>query len=280
VTWRIHAPVQHAVALEDAATEAFRTWTSPTCVRLDARGGGLTAGPGVTGDGALTIEWVERGWSARGYPASRAATTEVLYARDEAGVWRIADADVFLNAVDYEWSGPTAKHDLTAVVTHEVGHALGLLHACELEGDGPACTDAMRDLTMYPAYLGADQRTLAADDIAGICFLYGPGPCEGEACGGGAFGDACDTGDDCTSRLCLVDGQAPFCTEACATGGVACDERWTCRPVDGRRVCAPPAPASGCAVAATARSRRGPTAVLSLFASFSLASICLWRKPR
>jgi hypothetical protein len=50
------------------------------------------------------------------------------------------------------------------IATHELGHALGLGHS------------SVGDATMYASYYGCstEQRTLAADDIAGVEYLYPP----------------------------------------------------------------------------------------------------------
>jgi hypothetical protein len=56
--------------------------------------------------------------------------------------------------------------DLEAALTHELGHFLGLDHS-----DVPGAT-------MQPEAMGfgaTDLRTLEADDIAGICAIYGEG---------------------------------------------------------------------------------------------------------
>jgi hypothetical protein len=97
----------------------------------------------------------------------------------------IVDADVEINSETFEITlGDTnIGYDLDAIVTHEAGHTLGL-----------AETDD-RDATMF-GYYDAHQvefRTLAADDIAGICAVYPPtravGPCVPEP--GDAFQSTC-----------------------------------------------------------------------------------------
>lgn len=79
----------------------------------------------------------------------------------------ILDADLELNSKDFQFvtSGPTGgiKADLVSVVTHEVGHFLGLDHS------------EFKDATMYGYYnpTRSDIAALHPDDMQGICAAYG-----------------------------------------------------------------------------------------------------------
>ncbi len=79
---------------------------------------------------------------------------------------QMTESDIVVNSY-YSWStkGEANRFDLQSTVTHEMGHALSLE---DLYGDGDA------DKTMY-GYTGIGEtgsRTLSADDMAGIAYLY------------------------------------------------------------------------------------------------------------
>lgn len=81
----------------------------------------------------------------------------------------ITDADIVFNGTgsfNFTTSGTSARNtvDFQSVLTHEVGHFLGLNHAT-LEGSA-----AVRP-TMYPFFFGGE-RTLEPDDAAGVSALY------------------------------------------------------------------------------------------------------------
>lgn len=90
---------------------------------------------------------------------------------------RIFDADIIFNA----GLGPFAvcpkdgcsdgSVDIENVATHEIGHLFGLAHSPDPDAT-MACTADGDDI---------EKRSLAADDIAGICSIYGPDAIEERA---------------------------------------------------------------------------------------------------
>ncbi len=78
------------------------------------------------------------------------------------------DADIELNGVGAPLTigDPIRGDDLLSVLTHEAGHFLGMSHSNDPEATMKPIYDPGRD--------GANFRSLAADDIAGICSIYPP----------------------------------------------------------------------------------------------------------
>jgi len=123
-------------------------------------------------------------------PAAPAATSVV--ARSSTG--QIVDADIEINAFHFQWADRavhpelTDRYDLQNVLTHELGHLLGLDHSCFVAAGGarpndhtgepaPDCATAPAEVvatTMFPSAVAGDleRRTLEADDREGVCAIY------------------------------------------------------------------------------------------------------------
>ncbi len=79
---------------------------------------------------------------------------------------QIYDVDVEVNSFEAKLttSDTNPMDDLQSIITHEVGHFFGLSHS------------DVEEATMFKSYRTTDigLRTLAADDIAGMCAIYDP----------------------------------------------------------------------------------------------------------
>jgi Matrixin len=118
----------------------------------------------------------------------------------------IFDADIELNSFDNEFSisDTRVSNDLQSVLTHEVGHFLGLDHTL------------VPNATMLADYelsnLGT--RTLSNDDRAGICTIYEPLPdgelvCPGSTGPHHGYSRECGTSVHADASCLSVAGTAP-----------------------------------------------------------------------
>jgi hypothetical protein len=157
-----------------AAAEAFRVWQGVSCPGSGSPPSILaTEAYGLTGCNmheytknsvnVNVILFQDDEWP---HPQSEDAVGLTSTTYDER-TGEIFDADIEINSTfDLSTSDvvATEKYDLLSVLTHEVGHFLGLAHSQE-----PGAT-------MQSFYeVGTDDfRTLSDDDINGICAIYPP----------------------------------------------------------------------------------------------------------
>lgn len=135
-----------------------------------------TALPGAlghTGKGPTNGIYLPRVWP---HEPSKLAITVVTY---EMASGRLLDADIVVNpdvafALIDEDTPVTGVYDLAAVLTHEMGHVLGL---------GESEDDRMATMWPYADQGDTHQRTLTQDDEDGILDAYdGPPPLPAAAC--------------------------------------------------------------------------------------------------
>jgi hypothetical protein len=169
------APLSHISleAAEASVSRALDTWLSADCGsgRPSLR---VTLGEPVACDtpeytdkrNANVILFREHEWPYEGGEDALGVTWLTYDIDNEPGaLW---DADIELNAVAEPLSVGTPKAnqvDLDSLITHEMGHLLGLAHTLE------------SGATMKAGYdLGSiELRSLEDDDVAGICEIYPPG---------------------------------------------------------------------------------------------------------
>ncbi|MGE0788439.1 MAG: matrixin family metalloprotease [Sandaracinaceae bacterium] len=129
----------------------------PTGLSTNLSGGGH--------DGENRIVFREDTWPAGADPGTIALTTTVY--RKSTG--QILDADVDINGVDFVFTADAdpmlTQTDMENTLTHELGHVLGLAHVPNPEA------------TMFASSETGEvkKRSLDADDIAGLCWIYPDG---------------------------------------------------------------------------------------------------------
>lgn len=150
----------------NAVRAAFAVWQCTTNSILKFEEGGTIA-PGVDVDeldNTNVVFWAKNStWVAGGTVNIVGATAVTFIAR--AG-WLLVGADLVLNGVNYSWStnpdGVGASYFVESIVTHEIGHFIGLEHS-PLGG----ATMFYRDPGGIGTYLG-----LSTDERLAVQFLY------------------------------------------------------------------------------------------------------------
>jgi hypothetical protein len=153
----------------DAIVQAFDTWIGVDCGDGEPPSIDLIQLRNVScnetqynqsGPNVNVVYFDDNGWSGTGIDGTLAATTVTF---SDSG--QILDADMAINSARHDFSitDENVQTDLVSVVTHEVGHFLGVAHS------------PLPDAVMFADYTpGTIKRTLTADDVAAVCGIYPP----------------------------------------------------------------------------------------------------------
>jgi hypothetical protein len=156
----------------DAIHQAFATWLNADCgggqgphVRIEDFGPVecRTAEYNQQAGNANIVMFRDESWPYANAIDTLALTTLIF----NADTGEIYDADIEVNTFESPMSiGAVSENDIdfNSVITHEIGHFLGLSHSL------------VEESTMRPSYSpgNTEMATLEPDDVAGICAALAP----------------------------------------------------------------------------------------------------------
>jgi hypothetical protein len=175
VSYSINEEASRSIPFAEAKRvidNSFATWMAGTCSDTGEAAGIAVSSAGrasctevrynADGPNQNLIVFRDDGWPYQD-PNSTLGLTTVTF---NAETGEIYDADMEINSSGRNLSTtdrvPANGFDLASVVTHEAGHFFGLAHATNSSS------------TMFASYKPGTTalRTLAADDVAGLCAIY------------------------------------------------------------------------------------------------------------
>jgi hypothetical protein len=171
----------------DAIVQAFLAWGAVDCghgthptINLQELRPVACAKSAYNPDGpnVNVVYFEDTGWEGKDLDSTY-ATTKVHF--EPSG--EIVDADIAINSARFDVGvGSAGGPDLVSILTHEVGHFLGLDHSADENA-----------VMFYSLGRSEKKRSLQQDDIDAICTLYPPdrtASCDPTPHGG--FGDSCE----------------------------------------------------------------------------------------
>ena len=138
---------------------AFRSWQEVPTAGISFQYMGTTPIRTVGQDGYNVITFADETAPV----GSDVAASVFIYYDPNSGGTLIKEVDIALNPrVDWSTSGEPGKWDVQGILTHSIGHLLGMDHSAMLSSV----------MTPYSGPERLDQRVLTYDDMAGVTGLY------------------------------------------------------------------------------------------------------------
>ncbi|MCB0404288.1 MAG: matrixin family metalloprotease [Bdellovibrionales bacterium] len=159
---------------------SFNTWASVSGSAVSFVGMGCSSSTDNQNDGINNVIFEASNWPFE--TSVIAITRNFFISGDSPNAGMILDSDIIFNGVNHSFtaSNEAGKFDVQNIMTHEIGHLLGLGHEVS-----PEDTDATMHAMAVP--LETKKRDLATNDINGIRAAY-----PGVSSLGASFNLSCD----------------------------------------------------------------------------------------
>ncbi len=148
--------------LESATTSAFAAWryaADLTCMSPALVSYGPADSVGSTTYPTISVTFIDANWVFGDLPVG-VCIPELV--QDDSRTYR---ASIYLRSeAGYNWTINTGPYELQTVLTHELGHALGMDH--------PPAIASCRDEVMYKSLSGNSQHQLGPGETSGIDQLW------------------------------------------------------------------------------------------------------------
>ena len=286
-----------AAEIAGAVAGAASAWSSSSnsCSYLDLEATTSSGpAPGAKNDGLNAVIFRSTSWCGMtngvctvAYDPTAITLTTVT--SDRTG--RILDADVEVNAVDFQWADVVAHpaltdhQDLQNGLAHAFGHLLGLDFPCYQSTSGQPrpvdnngqpvvdCASASASVqaeTMFPSYPPGEtqKRTLAPDDLAGVCGIY-PLAANPRTCQASAGSCLCATPGDASAPVDAQEhldagGDTRGARDAAAGADATASPRDASHDTSGPDASRPTSTSGGCSCSTLADARPNGPAVSAL----------------
>jgi len=149
-----------------AIDRSFQTWREPLDSKIEFIGLGCSSQIKNENDGINTVIFVTESWPLE--PSIIAITRNFYISNLSAKAGMILDSDILLNAVNHGFTteDEPGKHDIQNILTHEIGHLIGLGHEVN-----PADPEAAMYAVASPNE--TKKRLLHPSDLVGLIQAYG-----------------------------------------------------------------------------------------------------------